>query len=96
MSDQVTFTCGELEALMLAALTGSNVSDVNARAVAAALMAAEIDGRKGHGFSRIPTYAGQARSGKVDGQATPEIMKQLPGSLMIDVGHGFFLSLIHI
>lgn len=96
MSDQVTFTCAELEALMLAALTHSNVSDVNARAVAAALMAAEIDGRKGHGFSRIPTYAGQARSGKVDGQATPEIMKQLPGSLMIDVRHGFFYPAVDL
>ena len=96
MSDTITFSCAELEALMHAALTGSSTSEANARSVAKALLAAEIDGRKGHGFSRIPTYAGQARSGKVDGQAEPEIMKELPGSLMIDVKHGFFYPAIDL
>lgn len=96
MSETQTFTCDELEALMLAALTGSNVSEANAAPVAAALLAAEIDGRKGHGFSRIPSYAGQARSGKVDGKATPQIMKELPGSMMIDVKHGFFYPAIDL
>lgn len=90
MSDTVRFSCSELEELMLAALTGSNTSEKNASSVAAALLAAEIDGRKGHGFSRIPSYAGQARTGKVDGFAEPEIMKELPGSFMIDVKNGFF------
>lgn len=75
---------------MRAALANSNVSDANARSVAAALLAAEIDGRKGHGFSRIPSYAGQARTGKVDGMAEPEIIKELPGALMIDVKNGYF------
>lgn len=90
MSDTVTFTCAELEALMVAALTNSDTSGPNARSVAKALLAAEIDGRKGHGFSRIPTYAGQARSGKVNGQAGPALMKELPGAAMIDVKNGFF------
>ena len=86
---------------MVAALTNSNTSDKNARSVAAALLAAEIDGRKGHGFSRIPSYAGQARTGKVDGLADAGIMKELPGALMIDVQHGFFypafdLALDHV
>lgn len=96
MSETQTFTCDELEALMVAALLGSKTAEKNAASVAAALLAAEIDGRKGHGFSRIPTYAGQARSGKVKGQATPEIMKELPGSLMIDVHHGFFYPAVDL
>lgn len=90
MSETATFTCDELEALMVAALTGSGVSERNAASVANALLAAEMDGRKGHGFSRIPSYCGQARSGKVKGAVTPQIMKELPASLMIDVNHGFF------
>lgn len=90
MSDTQTFTCDELESLMFDALVGSKTAEGNARSVAKALLAAEIDGRKGHGFSRIPTYAGQARSGKVDGRATPEVMKERPGALMIDVKTGFF------
>lgn len=101
MSDTVTFTCAELEELMFAALANSNISGQNARCVAKALLAAEIDGRKGHGFSRIPTYAGQAISGKADGQAQADVMKDLPGALTIDVKHGFFypafdLALDHI
>lgn len=96
MSDTVTFTCDELEELMVAALTNAKTSEPNARSVARALLAAEIDGRKGHGLSRIPTYTGQAISGKVNGMATPEIMKDLPGALMIDVRHGFFYPAVDL
>lgn len=90
MSDAVTFTCDALEQLMLDALTNSKTSEENARPVAKALLMAEIDGRKGHGFSRIPSYAGQAISGKVDGLAKAEVTRELPGALTVDVRHGFF------
>jgi len=101
MSDTVTFTRAELEELMFAALVKSNISGENARCVAKALLAAEIDGRKGHGVSRLPTYAGQAISGKCDGMAEADIMEDLPGALTIDVKHGFFypafdLALDHV
>ena len=96
MSETVTFTCDELESLMFAAMVNAKTSEKNARSVVKALLAAEIDGRKGHGFSRIPTYSGQAISGKVDGMAEPEIMKELPGALMIDVKHGFFYPAIDL
>jgi (2R)-3-sulfolactate dehydrogenase (NADP+) len=96
MSETVTFTCDELEELMFAALVNVNTSQENARPVAKALLAAEIDGRKGHGLSRIPSYTGQVISGKCDGQASPEIMKELPGSLMIDVKKGFFYPAIDL
>ncbi|GBE42821.1 (2R)-3-sulfolactate dehydrogenase [bacterium BMS3Bbin10] len=96
MSDMVSFTCDELEALMIAALANAKTSGKNARCVARALLAAEIDGRKGHGVSRVPSYAGQARSGKCDGLAEPEIMKELPGALTIDVKHGFFYPAIDL
>jgi (2R)-3-sulfolactate dehydrogenase (NADP+) len=90
MSDTVTFTCEDLESLMFAAMVNAKTSKQNASPVVKALLAAEIDGRKGHGVSRIPTYSGPAISGKCDGMAVPEIMKELPGALTIDVKHGFF------
>ncbi len=96
MSDMITFSCEELEELMFAAMVNAKTSEANARPVVKALLAAEIDGRKGHGFSRIPSYSGQAISGKVDGQASPEIMKELPGALMIDVKKGFFYPAIDL
>ena len=96
MSEMVSFTCDELESLMLKAMVNAKTSEKNARAVVRALLAAEIDGRKGHGFSRIPSYSGQAISGKADGMAEPEIIKDLPGALMIDVHHGFFYPAIDL
>ncbi len=96
MSDTVHFSCGDLEDLMFAALVSSGTSEKNARSVARALLAAEIDGRKGHGFSRIPSYAGQAITGKVDGQADASIMKELPGAITIDVKKGFFYPAIDL
>jgi (2R)-3-sulfolactate dehydrogenase (NADP+) len=80
----------DLEALMVAALLRANTSDSVARSTARALTQAEIDGQKGHGLSRIPSYAAQAKSGKVNGHAVPRITQTRPGSLMVDVANGFF------
>lgn len=79
----------ELEGLITAALVAANTAEGNARAVARALTRAEIDGQRGHGLSRVPSYAAQARSGKVDGHALPEARQTRPGTLLIDVRRGF-------
>ena len=79
----------DLEALIAAALVACNTSEVNARSVARALTQAEVDGQKGHGLSRVPSYGAQAKSGKVDGHAVPEARQTRPGSLMLDAKHGF-------
>lgn len=90
MSDTVTLSVGELESLIVAALVACDTSTPNAQAVARALVQAEIDGQKGHGFSRLPSYAGQARSGKVNGRAVPQAQRSRPGALLVDAAHGFF------
>ncbi|MGF1620597.1 MAG: Ldh family oxidoreductase [Rhodomicrobiaceae bacterium] len=79
----------ELETLVARALVASNTSAENAASVARALVAAEIDGQKGHGLSRVAAYAAQARSGKVDGHARPQLSRTRSASVMIDVAHGF-------
>jgi (2R)-3-sulfolactate dehydrogenase (NADP+) len=61
----------------------------NAQPVARALVAAEADGLKGHGLSRIPTYLQMVRSGKIDGAARPSATRPRPGVLAIDAAHGF-------
>lgn len=86
---QISIGAADLEALIVAALVACNTSEGNGRSVARALAQAEIDGQTGHGLSRVPSYAAQARSGKVDGHAVPELRQTRPGSLMIDVKHGF-------
>lgn len=79
----------EAEALIAAKLVASNVSPENARSVATALVQAEIDGQKGHGFSRVASYAAQAKSGKVNGHAVPEIDHRFPAAAVIDAKNGF-------
>lgn len=61
----------------------------NAHSVALALVAAEADGLKGHGLSRIPTYIQMVKSGKINGQAVPSATRPRPGVLAIDAECGF-------
>lgn len=70
-------------------LKRSRTGDENARSVARALVAAEADGLKGHGLSRLPSYAEQAKVGKIDGMAIPALAHPRPGLLAIDAANGF-------
>ncbi len=89
MTSTHTTTPDELEALITTALSASNTAPTVAASVAKALTAAEVDGHKGHGLSRVPSYAAQSRSGKVDGAAVPAIELPKPGVMSVDAGHGF-------
>lgn len=72
-----------------AALERNRTEAGNAASVARALVAAEADGQKGHGLSRVASYAAQARAGKVDGFAHPTLTRPRPGLALIDAAHGF-------
>ncbi len=85
----VTLTLSDLEALAIRALTANRTSAENAKQVAAAIVLAEADGLKGHGASRLPFYAAQAKSGKVDGAAIPECSTVGRAALRIDARQGF-------
>jgi (2R)-3-sulfolactate dehydrogenase (NADP+) len=74
---------------VVAALTANRTSVENARSVAEALVQAEADGIKGHGLSRVPSYAAQAQSGKVDGFAQPTLSNPAPAGLVVDAARGF-------
>lgn len=78
-----------LEDLVASAFVAADTSEPNARSVACALIQAEIDGQKGHGLTRVPSYTLQARARKVDGHAVPEVRETRPGALMIDACGGF-------
>jgi (2R)-3-sulfolactate dehydrogenase (NADP+) len=82
-------TLTEIENEVAAALTRCRTSETNARIVARALVKAEAEGLKGHGLSRVASYAAQTSNGKVDGHATPVASTPRPGVLAIDAAHGF-------
>src|SRR3954449_9086263 len=82
-------TLHEAEDLVVATLTRCRTDPANARSVARALVRAEAEGLKGHGLSRVPSYAAQARVGKIDGFAVPEVSRPKPAVVAIDAAHGF-------
>lgn len=84
-----TLTLLQAEGLVVRTLTRCRTNVDNARSVARALVAAEADGLKGHGLSRMPTYAAQAKVRKVDGLALPLVTRPRPGLITVDAGYGF-------
>jgi (2R)-3-sulfolactate dehydrogenase (NADP+) len=84
-----TLTVADLQALIARALRAANTSPATAELVAGELARAEASGYGGHGFSRVPSYAAQARSGKVNGHAVPVVKQPRPGTLHIDAAYGF-------
>ncbi|HET7848265.1 MAG TPA: Ldh family oxidoreductase [Pseudolabrys sp.] len=91
-----TLTLAEAETFVAAALTRCRTSPENAACVARALVAAEAERLKGHGLSRVPSYAAQAKVGKVDGFAKPAIEWPRPSAAIVDAAHGFAFPAIEL
>ena len=91
----VTLSLKDAEALVTRALMASRTSGANASVTARALVAAEADGQLGHGLVRVPSYAEQARVGKIDGFATPEISGS-GAARRIDASTGFAYPAIEL
>lgn len=89
MTESVRLSISEAEELCTQALIECNASERNARATARALVAAEADGQRGHGLLRMPSYAAQARSGKVNGNAIPAVIRHTPAMIEVDAKSGF-------
>ena len=89
MSAPATVAVGDLEDLVATALAHAGTSGPNAASVSRALVTAEIDGQKGHGLSRVASYAAQVRAAKIDGRAIPVSVRTRPGTIAIDAAHGF-------
>src|ERR1041384_7373924 len=91
-----TLTLLQAEGLVVRTLTRCRTNVDNARSVARALVAAEADGLKGHGLSRVPSYSAQARVGKVDGMARPKCERRRSGVVRVDAAHGFAYPAIEL
>ena len=87
--DSYFISVGELTQRVKSAFVRSNVNELNAKIVADALVKAEIDGKFGHGVSRVMSYAAQSKIGKVDGNAEPLVYQNKPGVLSVDASNGF-------
>ena len=84
-----TLNLAEAQDLVVRTLIRCKTDPDNAQSVARALVAAESEGQKGHGLSRVPTYAAQAKVGKVDGFAKPVLTWPRPAAAVVDARNGF-------
>jgi (2R)-3-sulfolactate dehydrogenase (NADP+) len=96
MAEPFRLSLADAEEFAFRALAASRTSAPNARATARALVAAEADGQGGHGLSRVPAYALQARAGKVEGHATPRVEQVAGAALRVDGGFGFAYPAIDV
>ena len=87
MSERIAV--GALADLCARALVAAGADAAVASEVAAALAAAESEGLASHGASRLPQYAAQVRSGKVDGRARPGVERSAAASVRVDARDGF-------
>ncbi|MEM9205377.1 MAG: Ldh family oxidoreductase [Pseudomonadota bacterium] len=85
----LTLSLAEAQDYVVKALIERKTSEPNARSVATALVSAEADGLRGHGLTRLTSYAAQSESGKVDGFAVPTEEDRAPTIIAIDAGNGF-------
>jgi (2R)-3-sulfolactate dehydrogenase (NADP+) len=79
----------QIESVATDALRASNVSPVNATAVARSIAAAERDGQQIVGLFYLPTYCDHAACGKVDGHATPQLSEIAASAIRVDARSGF-------
>ncbi len=78
----------DAEALARSALAAAGARPEMAAATARALAAAEAAGQAGHGLSRVAQYAAFLKNGRADGAATPRIVNERGGAVLVDAGHG--------
>ena len=79
----------DMRKLGISAFLAAGAPEDTAACVTDALLLAELDGMPSHGFSRIPFYTDQARSGKVNAGARPESSHPAPALTVVDARNGY-------
>jgi len=83
-----TATLGDLRDLAVRALQRAGASQSMAESTAAALVGAEAQGLSSHGVARVAQYAAHLRSARADGNATPVVLRERGGAVLIDARCG--------
>ena len=81
-------TMDEAQRHVAAALQAAGANAPMAQATARALVLAEAQGLASHGLSRVAQYAGHLRNGRVNGAATPTVIKGRGAAAVVDAQEG--------
>jgi len=79
----------DVRTLACAALMKAGCDTPNANAIANTVWMAERDGCASHGLFRIPGYVGSLKSGKVSGNASPQLERTAPSVLWVNGDNGY-------
>lgn len=90
---QLSFSA--MRKLGMTAFCAAGVPEDIAACVTDALLLAELDGMPSHGFSRIPFYVDQAKSGKVNIHARPVVTRPAPATILVDACNGYAFPAIY-
>ena len=88
-AEPVKLTSKEAFDLVVEALQAAGANDRAATATARSLIAAECDGQRGHGLSRVSSYCAQVEAGKINPDATPTAERISNAACIIDADFGF-------
>ena len=83
------FSVEDLLQLAETALVSAGVSQRVAKRVADVLVDAEARGIASHGLVRLPSYVSRARAGLIDAAAQPSVLRDGPGTALIDGANAF-------
>ena len=78
----------QLSAFCCAAFQSYGFNETGSREIADVLLAADLNGIESHGVQRMVRYDAEIRSGMVDVQAQPQVIRETPVSAVIDAGNG--------
>ncbi len=84
----VQITMDNARGLVAAALQAAGANPAMAQVTARALVLAEAQGLASHGLSRVAQYSGHLRSGRVNGAATPTVIKSKGAAAVVDAQEG--------
>lgn len=87
MSAGVRLTVTRLEQYVHGLLTAAGLEAESASLVADSLVDAEARGIRSHGVARTRIYAERLRAGLLSASATPTVVKDAPGALLLDAGN---------
>ena len=82
-------TLDEIHDLARAAFLNNGCDEENASALVETVVDAERDGSHSHGLFRVPGYVDALRSGKVNGKASPTVVRKTPAIVQVDGDNGF-------
>ena len=80
----VSLTLDEIFDLAKKTLLANSCDDETATILGNLIMKAERDGSLSHGLFRLPAYVAGLKSGKINGQARPEIKRLTPSVVKVD------------